>query len=121
MGVMFAPILAMAVITAGTLPSGLSPDAQVTAPAAECAVTWELDGGLCYPACPPGFGASGPVCLRPCPAGYVDEGLTCRNQSQTIRKESRPRGGTQLTRSAYRDLFLKFVQLYRAGAAFLAT
>jgi hypothetical protein len=37
-----------------------------------------------------------------------------------MQKEARTRGGTQLTRTAYRDLFVKFVQIYRAAAAFIA-
>ena len=86
----------------------------------ECAPEWELDGQLCYPPCPQGFAGSGPVCTQTCPAGAVDEGTTCRSGEQVAEKETRARGGTQLTRSAYRDLFVRFVQIYRAAAAFVA-
>lgn len=52
----------------------------------------ELDAGLCYEKCRPGYHGVGPVCwadsvnigvgqpvgLEPCPAGWVNDGLTCR-------------------------------------------
>lgn len=52
----------------------------------------DLDSGLCYPACDPGFKGVGPVCwaetknvgvgipvgLEPCPDGWNNDGLICR-------------------------------------------
>ena len=52
----------------------------------------ELDAGLCYKRCNPGFHGVGPVCwadsksvgvgvpvgLEPCPAGWTNDGLICR-------------------------------------------
>jgi hypothetical protein len=52
----------------------------------------ELDAGLCYPKCRPGFHGVGPVCwadtvnvgvgvpigLNPCPEGWSNDGLICR-------------------------------------------
>jgi hypothetical protein len=87
----------------------------------ECAADWELDGQLCYPPCPDGFAGAGPVCRTICPADSVDEGTTCRSAGGVVEKETRARSGTQLTRSQYRDLFVKFVQIYRAAAAFVAS
>jgi hypothetical protein len=53
----------------------------------------ELDAGLCYERCKPGYKGVGPVCwaetesigvgtpvgLEPCPQGWVTAGLICRN------------------------------------------
>jgi hypothetical protein len=52
----------------------------------------DLDAGLCYPKCKPGFHGVGPVCwadtkdigvgipvgLNPCPEGWSNDGLICR-------------------------------------------
>jgi hypothetical protein len=35
------------------------------------------ESGLCYPACPSGYGGAGPVCWANCPAGYYDHGAGC--------------------------------------------
>jgi hypothetical protein len=94
---------------------------QASAQASECAAGWELDGQLCYPACPAGFTAAGPLCREQCPPGHVDEGDTCRLGPDVTEKRSRPRDGAHLTRTAYRELFVNFVQLYRAGAAVFAS
>jgi hypothetical protein len=57
-----------------------------------CPAGFDLDAGLCYPPCEPGYIGKGPVCwaettnigvgkpvgLEPCPPGWSNDGLTCR-------------------------------------------
>ena len=57
-----------------------------------CPAGFDLDAGLCYPPCEPGYIGQGPVCwaettnigvgkpvgLEPCPPGWSNDGLTCR-------------------------------------------
>jgi hypothetical protein len=49
-----------------------------------CGPVRELDAGLCYSQCKPGFHAVGPVCWGTCPGGYADDGATCRRDAQII-------------------------------------
>lgn len=57
-----------------------------------CPPGYDIDAGLCYPACEAGFNGVGPVCwaqtqsvgvgkpvgLEPCPPGWSNDGLICR-------------------------------------------
>ena len=57
-----------------------------------CPAGFDLDAGLCYPACAPGYNGKGPVCwadtvnigigkpvgLEPCNPGWTNDGLVCR-------------------------------------------
>lgn len=44
----------------------------------------DLDAGLCYDKCKPGFRGIGPVCWERCKPGYSDDGLFCRLDAKIV-------------------------------------
>jgi hypothetical protein len=46
-----------------------------------CAISHELDSGLCYRKCATGFHGVGPYCWADCPPLFADDGATCRRDA----------------------------------------
>jgi hypothetical protein len=54
-----------------------------------CPAGTELQGGLCYPRCAPGWYGEGPVCWKPCASGFKDTGWFCHHDAQIISADTR--------------------------------
>ncbi|MGY0193767.1 hypothetical protein ACWA7J_01690 [Leptothrix sp. BB-4] len=55
-----------------------------------CPAGQQLNAGLCYSTCRPGYSGAMTQCLADCPAGYRNDGLTCRLEA-TVAKSSHVR------------------------------
>ena len=60
---------------------------------AYCSSSRRLEDGLCYRRCNNGWDGVGPICYEPCASKYTDDGLFCRIDDTTFRKDSYPRHG----------------------------